>query len=1519
MLKKAQLTYKGLNQDISNSKRDPGFYYDAGNIRILATDSNTTGSISNDKGTTLLFDIDAGYTIIGHATLKDYVVLFCTNNTNDIIYRVNLDDNTPVILFTGDLNFSTDHYIETEINYESEDVQKVYWVDGVNQLRHMNIISDSLPYTQTQAKLFDAVPEISFSAIELVSEDYGGTHTSGMIQYGYNLVNQGGSQSALSPLTQLYPLSKQNKGGLVNEVVGKVLNLKISGIDTTYDIIKLYSIKYSGYNQTPVISLIAEESISGSEFTYSDDGRVITTLTASELLFLGSTPIIPEALVSKYNRLILGNIKESYFDVDTSVYDTRAYRFPISSTSTRVKNKDDVGYTTIAYNTSLAATHDCINPFDDLYLYKNNSTIYGATGPNITIEVNQVTLVNPRNVLKSNESYRFAIEFFNKFGQTTSPKWIADLYIPDGNLNGLHNTLNVTLSNTSALTAAGVVGWRVLRVERTEQDKTILCQGVVNPTVFQNYKAGEREYINATVAKGTTYADQGWLKIPSPFMRNTSDLAISSEVSSGPKINKILHGNPISIPQVPSDTSEWPRPEIMKQRYASSLQNTYVESRLFQMYSPEVTFLSPALSESLKYKVVAKLENAITNTGVWCKQYTTEDSYENESVSGELSNEVRSDGYVSLFAFAKARGVVGSAEPNQNGILGPAGGVTKRMNNYHYWRKYTIGTGFTSTNTKRDISGTIKIIGKGESSSQYESSTITNISSKYKFSNHIYSMVTDNNPGDKDRVDDPIISINSIGATCINIIDSSETKLESILSGYGVSGTNATGLIEIYRTLDNQYGGNTYEARSRNTYMRIGSYMPISSLVAQIDEAGDTFVGQYSFERIIPNTTQILDYKYLSLCEIVEFPVETSIDMQNRSDWSSEGWDAHFQPTFEEYHNYNRVYSQQPIFNTTTATPFTFVERKVFENRLLATKVKISGELVDGWTDIQVNEELYVDGNYGGIVKLIKNNDLVACFQDNAVCALLIQPRVQTVGTDGTSIELGRGTILYDFKYITTTSGGTNKQCIFRSPSSIYYLDVVNRSINRISSEGIQGISDVHGLHSLLYNTVNEDDRGDNSIIGCFDQITNDAYFTANGMTIAFNEQTNSFVSRYSFVPYRYISTYKGLLSCKPISSTEYIGGYGFLYPWFITQFTGSESLSSSDDWVVPSNDQLTGLFNYIDTYDNANLEWPILGTKLRESGTIHWYSFYDENYQIDGTNDFGFSAVGSGSRFYDGVFQGIKETFEMWTSTEMNGGYSYNYHTQFSINGMQDNPCLFSTGNSIRLCNPSTLLTDGSIGTYIQNDGSILNTVVINGVEWLSENLRETKYRNNSWIHGFDGGIYTPISNEEWAGNTNEGMLCAYNDTTLNSQPTSTIQTLSDKMAIWQHNTGEYCDYYGVKYDSYITLLVAPEPDIDCVLNNVEFKSEVYDSGVDVPLVTMNKIRAWNNYQDSNTQTLTVGQNIKRKYRDWNLFVPRVYGKPLQRIRNPWNFLRLDFDNTNNYRLVLHDVIVSFDAIYKR
>jgi len=353
---------------------------------------------------------------------------------------------------------------------------------------------------------------------------------------------------------------------------------------------------------------------------------------------------------------------------------------------------------------------------------------------------------------------------------------------------------------------------------------------------------------------------------------------------------------------------------------------------------------------------------------------------------------------------------------------------------------------------------------------------------------------------------------------------------------------------------------------------------------------------------------------------------------------------------------------------------------------------------------------------------------------------------------------------------------------------------------------------------------------------------------------------------------------------------------------------------------VVPSKTQWEDLFNSLDTYYPEITGWPILGTKLREAGWDHWYDFYDEQSGIEGTDNYGFTLFGSGDRGYDdGLFLGLKQSLQMWSSTDLGDGLAYAIYTAFSINEITDSNGNYNSGYSIRICNPSTTLSDGEIGSYTGNDGKKYSSIVINGVEWLSLNLSETQFRDNSWINGYNDGVYTPILDEDWYGNVNSSMLCAYDNVILNSQPTSIIQILSDKMAVWRHNSGEYSDYHGVKYNSYITLLVAPEPDIDCVLNNVEFKSEVYNNGVDVPLVTMSKIRAWNNYQDSNTQTLTVGQNIKRKYRDWNLFVPRVYGKPLQRIRNPWNFLRLDFDNTNNYRLVLHDTLVSYDAIYKR
>jgi hypothetical protein len=77
--------------------------------------------------------------------------------------------------------------------------------------------------------------------------------------------------------------------------------------------------------------------------------------------------------------------------------------------------------------------------------------------------------------------------------------------------------------------------------------------------------------------------------------------------------------------------------------------------------------------------------------------------------------------------------------------------------------------------------------------------------------------------------------------------------------------------------------------------------------------------------------------------------------------------------------------------------------------------------------------------------------------------------------------------------------------------------------------------------------------------------------------------------------------------------------------------------------------------------------------------------------------------------------------------------------------------------GGDIRLAADSTVLIHGETGTYIGNDNKIYNTICINGIEYTSENLKETRFRN---------GDYVPLvtSASAWIALTSAG-ICWYNN----------------------------------------------------------------------------------------------------------------------------------------------------------
>lgn len=125
---------------------------------------------------------------------------------------------------------------------------------------------------------------------------------------------------------------------------------------------------------------------------------------------------------------------------------------------------------------------------------------------------------------------------------------------------------------------------------------------------------------------------------------------------------------------------------------------------------------------------------------------------------------------------------------------------------------------------------------------------------------------------------------------------------------------------------------------------------------------------------------------------------------------------------------------------------------------------------------------------------------------------------------------------------------------------------------------------------------------------------------------------------------------------------------YGRLYDWA----TAMNGYSTSDTnpsgvqgicptgWHLPSDAEWDQLAGFVSEQKgpytkNANYEWENVGKHLKSTGTIEdndglWH-FYDVT--VEGTDDFGFSALPGGSRSSTGTFLNFGEKGYWWSSTE--------------------------------------------------------------------------------------------------------------------------------------------------------------------------------------------------------------------------------------------------------------------------
>lgn len=518
MLKKHVLNNKGMMQDLDPQKANPGFAFENVNIRLDSTDGAGLLGITNEKGNIIL-DTNKQIlgTLIGNVVVDNEIVLFTTDSSKDRIYRVHktMQDDTQwevVVLYEGNLSFNINNPIDAVSLVENDNIKKVYWTDGINQPRVINIEVSPEIKCNWHDHSFDFVPTINYEGTHTVANTKvkvtsnrlsSGIFLPGTIQYCFTYFNSFSQETSIFHTTPILYTTFNDRGGNPEEAIYNSFTIDISGINPHYEYIRIYSLQRSSIDGTPYTKRVCDLPIDSTKagnlnykISYTDDGESGDVIDYTELLHLGGEPITAETLEFKDNTLFLGNISINNFKIDEDIQN-----------SLKVHVQDVFTYKHKPSNVKIEPT-----------------SYYGHD--------NQLTYpVDTIKTFKYLETYRFGLQFQHITGKWSEPVWVGDFRNEHNNGGTKYTTdtqmfpgliqASCTLPKNIENTLIGLQYTKVrpVIVYPGLLDRECVCQGILCPTVYNV----EDRYNNVP------FAQSSW------FTRPNLQYDISSVAPSYPK------------------------------------------------------------------------------------------------------------------------------------------------------------------------------------------------------------------------------------------------------------------------------------------------------------------------------------------------------------------------------------------------------------------------------------------------------------------------------------------------------------------------------------------------------------------------------------------------------------------------------------------------------------------------------------------------------------------------------------------------------------------------------------------------------------------------------------------------------------------------------------------------------------------------------------------------------------------------------------------------------------------------
>ena len=623
---------KGMNRDLSVSKFNPEYAYENKNIRLMSTLENTLLSITNERGplgqtlkTVQDLDLNIDGIPLGQALINDYLILFTKGPIHDNIYKIWFDSTNILrgtVLFSGDLSFNIQYPIETLSVFENNDIQKVYWVDGVNQPRIINIATPSDITATWNNNSFDFVRNIILKDVISITKNTisNGQFPAGVLQYAFSYYTKYGQESNIFYTSPLLYTAVTDRGLSPEENSNNSFKIQIQNYDNSFDYVKVYSILRTSIDADPECKEVTNigipkspEWVPGNSYT---SGQIVTKDNCQYKCVLSTNSSV---FVTPTNWEIY---TLEYIDTGTSgsIIDPTLllYVGGEAVTAGTINQKDNtlfLGNITLERPVISQTFKDSI---------KGGSINMGSVSKGLTMPIpsglypyKSQLIENSEKIqiLKYLEWYRFGIQAQHKTGKWSEPIWINDAQITTHISEGDNHEIIVPQA-TYTLIQDRIVELRTQGYQRVRpvivypkvEDRECVCQGILCPTVW---KEGDR-------LTNSPYVQSSWFTRPNiPYqipangipedtdfqIKNSGNVSNSIESKGGALLNnaKTVSGTFMDTTGI-GKWAEFRHNHHIPENYQYNaeiqccgdhlldLNSYYIDQSIFTMHSPDIEY-----------------------------------------------------------------------------------------------------------------------------------------------------------------------------------------------------------------------------------------------------------------------------------------------------------------------------------------------------------------------------------------------------------------------------------------------------------------------------------------------------------------------------------------------------------------------------------------------------------------------------------------------------------------------------------------------------------------------------------------------------------------------------------------------------------------------------------------------------------------------------------------------------------------------------------------------------------------